>query len=290
MRESAPTHQTDMRHLATEQVLAAVSALPSLPAVVSELMADLQSDGINLDVLAAKIAMDPALTARLLHLANSSFYGLPRQVDNVTDAVTLLGLRNVRSLVTAAAIMGKLPLDAGSAIGFGSYWRHGIATALCAQKIAGVLGLDPDRAYVAGLLHDIGRLVLASQFARTYRSTLEHHVCRGVPLVHAERLELGLDHAMVGSALAAHWKFPESIRLVIAEHHNSERADLDPMVGVVHLSNEMARALEHAHSDGDRLGAIPCDAWQRLGLTEFDVCTIFTQADEALALATDVLS
>lgn len=158
------------------------------------------------------------------------------------------------------------------------------------HKIAGVLGPDPDRAYVAGLLHDIGRLVLATRCARTYRMTLEHHLCRDVPLVHAERLELGLDHALVGSALATHWKFPESICLVIAEHHNTDCADLDPMVGVVHLANEMARAPERAQSDGDRLGALPCDAWKRLKLTEFDVCTIFTQTDEALALVADVLS
>lgn len=197
-----------MNHIAPDQMLAAIASIPSLPAVVTELLADLQDDGVDLHTLANKIALDSALTARLLQLANSSFYGLPRQVASV---------------------------------------------------------------------------------AEPYQATFAHPRQHGVPMVQAEQFELGLDHATVGAALATHWKFPDSIRLAIAEHHDSDRPGLDPVVMLVQLANEMSLALKHARSDQDRLRAVPCAAWQRLHLTEGDLFAAFTQADEALTLVADIL-
>ena len=281
---------TEMNPIAPDQVLATITSIPSLPALVTALMADLQDDEVNLHALAHKIASDSALTARLLQLANSSFYGLPRQVVSTADAVNMLGLRNVRSVVVAAAVMGQLPLNAQSAITFDTYWRHGVGTALCAQAIARQLGLDADNAYFAGLLHDIGRLVLASRFSESYQATVAHHRQHGMPMVQAEQFKLGLDHTTVGAALATHWKFPESIRLAIAEHHDCDRPGLDPIVMVVQLANHMSLALAHAGNVEERLRAVPCAAWQRLHLTEDGLHAAFAQAEEALALAEDILS
>jgi putative nucleotidyltransferase with HDIG domain len=275
--------------LTPAQVHAAINALPSMPAVVSELMVQLDHDDVNLADLARKIGVDPALTVRVLRLANSSFYGLKREVRTLDEAVAVLGLRSLRNLVTTAAVMDKLTVNPDSALAFEAYWRHALGTALCARGIATRKGLDPESAYVAGLLHDIGRLALATLFSGPYKQVLERQAIDDIPLVQAEHATLGLDHAMVGAALARHWNFPESIRQAIAEHHNTSQTELDTLVMVTHAADALAHALDFEGAQNAMVPPIQQSAWDRLQLREEDLRAVASQADQGFAAACGML-
>jgi len=278
-----------MTPLPPEQVLAAIDTIPSLPAVVTELLLQLDDDDVDLARVGRKIAADPALTARVLRLANSSFYGLQRQVATPDEAVAVLGLHNLRRLVATAAIMGKLPIGPDSAIAFEPYWRHAIGTALCAKGIAAQIGRNPKSAYVAGLLHDIGRLVLATRFGDRYKRALQRHRADDMQMVEAEKAELGLDHAMVGAAMARHWNFPEPIRQVIARHHDTDRPALDTMVMVVHAADSLAHALDFEGAGNALVPPIQQHARDRLELHEEQLRAVADHADQEFALACSML-
>ncbi len=278
-----------MTPLPPEEVLAAINTIPSLPAVVTELLAQLDDDHVDMACVARRIAVDPALTARVLRLANSSFYGLQKQITTPSEALAVLGLHNLRRLISTAAIMGKLPIEQDSAIAFEAYWRHAIGTALCARGIAAQKGINPESAYVAGLLHDIGRLVLAIRFPERYKGAMEHHRACGIPMVEAEDTVLGLNHAMVGAALARHWNFPEPIRQAIAEHHDVDRLPLATLVAVVHAADALAHALDFDGTENAMAAPIPQGTWDRLELHEEQVRAVADQADQEFALACRVL-
>jgi HD-like signal output (HDOD) protein len=234
-----------MSQIALDEVIRRVHDLPSLPAVVAELLTSMEQDDIDLNYLAGRIALDQALTAKTLRLANSSFYGMPSKVTSIQQAMSVLGLHSVRTLVTACGVIGAVPPAAGLALDFDQFWRHAIATAVWARALARHLRQSPDTAFTAGLLHNLGTLVLATRFPEEYAA---------VPLWRAEHAEasvaeaelavFGVDHAQAGSALAAHWKFPTAIQDAISHQHRANATGLALAVGLAHLLAESSDASE----------------------------------------------
>lgn len=248
-----------MNTLTVTEVLGAVNTLPSLSAVVLDLLVAIDQPDVDIDLVARKVALDPALTARALRLANSSFYGMPRQITTMPDAVAVLGLSSVRNLATTTALMGALAQPDPGAVDPQAFWRHAIGTALCARLLASHGATQQDQAYIAGLLHDIGRLVLATRFSGHYQAVLALRSATDCYLLDAERACLGLDHALVGAALAQHWKFPQAICLAVAQHHAGDVPDLQPLTQLVHLADALAHALGFS-GDDDELVPLVADA------------------------------
>ncbi|MEO8808319.1 MAG: HDOD domain-containing protein, partial [Burkholderiaceae bacterium] len=138
--------------------------LPSLPQAVLDVMRLLATEGVRTSEITARIERDQALTARTLRIANSAFYGVPGRVATIHNAIGILGLRTVGTLFTTAAVAAQFRATACPEFEFGRFWRHAIATALVARGLAQKLRMDEDVAFTAGLLHDIGRLAMATQF------------------------------------------------------------------------------------------------------------------------------
>ena len=140
--------------------IAWASDLPALPAALLDLLALVGSDDVDIDELCARISVDMALTAKLLRLANSSFYGGRGAVTSVDAAIARVGLRMVKGIVGAAAASGTIKPPACKGFDFTAFWRHGVATATAAQALAFATGADPSTAFTSGLLYRIGQLVL----------------------------------------------------------------------------------------------------------------------------------
>ncbi|MDQ5945995.1 MAG: hypothetical protein QG619_1418, partial [Pseudomonadota bacterium] len=195
--------ETSMQ-LDRDTVLKGVRNLPSLPTVVIELLQSMDNDDADTRELAGKLARDQALTAKVLRVANSSFYGLQGKVDSIGDAIVVLGLHGVRTLATAAAITDVFaPKGSGGAASVQTYnmhlfWRHSIAVGLCAKAIARKRRLNDGNAFTAGLMHDIGRLALASCFPAHIAAVAKDRAETGDCWLFAERRVLGLDHAEIG--------------------------------------------------------------------------------------------
>jgi putative nucleotidyltransferase with HDIG domain len=237
--------------------------LPALPAAVLDLLDLFARDAIENHVLAAKIALDPALSAKTLRLANSSFYGLARHVSSLGDAVAVLGLRTMRSIVTTAALASGAPRPACDGFDLQTFWRHAIAVAVATKLVALEIGADPEAAFTAGLLHDMGRLAMASAHPKLYAQVLAHGDTHGDELARREHEMFGVDHAEAGALVAEHWRFPQVIVDAIGGHHPRRLAAggaaLTHQVG---LGDQLVHALDH----GAPLAPQCHQAWQDFGL------------------------
>jgi putative nucleotidyltransferase with HDIG domain len=250
-----------------DQVSARLKQLPSLPLVVSELLSSFANDDVDVDRIATLVARDQSLAARVLRVANSSFYGLQSKVGTIHEAVVVLGFRAVRSMVLAVGMNSVFRGDQCPGFDAPAYLRHGVAVGLAARVLAPLTKHNPELAFTAGLLHDIGELVLASNFSKPYGEALAYRKQHDLPLPEAEQAVLGITHAEVGSLLADAWRFPPVLREAVADHHTPAGAPADSLANLVHVADATAHAL--GLSDfGDEM-VMPLDgvAWTRLGIS-----------------------
>lgn len=211
-----------MRDLITspevQAVVGGISALPALPAAYRSLLELLSDPGVVLDRVAGAIEDDPALSAKVLQLANSAFFGVRRQLSSVRDATSVLGLSTLSRLVLATEVFSGLGAEP-DALDLQDFQKHALLTARLAGRIAG----DVRRAEVAstaGLLHDVGLLVMAAHLPRAYRE-----LCRekGVGDPAVERMVVGTTHARIGAALLGAWGLPNEVLEAVAFHHDPAR-------------------------------------------------------------------
>lgn len=279
-----------MNTLVLEEVLKKIYTLPSLQTVVLELLVSIDKEDVNIGALAIKIEQDQALTAKTLRLANSSFYGMERQITTIDEAIATLGFRTVRSVVTAAALTGFFASSTQTAFDIIPFWRHAIATAVCARELAPYLKLNPDHAYTTGLLHDIGRLVLATQFQSHYEATMVYRAQHDCSLLDAERTVLGLDHAVVGQALTRHWKFPETMHQALAAHHLPLGSAPKPMQIIVVAADAIAYALDLSQDPQDTVPSLPVGLWRHLGVQDADLMQVFARVENDFTRASLILN
>jgi putative nucleotidyltransferase with HDIG domain len=233
-----------MNTLDINQVVKSIRDLPALPSIVMDLISSFEREDVDVTTLAEKMSRDQAMAAKTLRLANSSFYGLPAKVKTVKQAIVVLGFDSARALAVASSVIDSLDAGGSRHIDVAGFWRHSIAAALCAKSLARHAHIDQDHAFIAGLLHDIGRLVLASRFPDQYAGVIEDSAGRDSTLAEAEVRLLGVDHQRVGQMLAENWKFPPLIQRAIGTHHAPASADLGDVPGVVHVANAMVHALD----------------------------------------------
>lgn len=270
-------------------VAARVRDLPALPQVLVDLMVALQREEIALDDIAMRIGHDQALTAKALRLANCSFYGVPGRVHSIRDAVNVLGIRSLGSALVAAAVSGSFALRDCPGFDLKAYWRHSMACGLCAQAVAEAIDLDPAVAFVAGLLHDIGRLALAAQLPASLGPVFEHRSRFDLPLDQAEQQVLGMDHAEIGAQVARHWHFGAPVVDAIAFHHQPPEATRATMSDVIHVANNIVHALDVSDAPDELVPPLSMRAWERLALTPAQCHAIFGKTEGALDELCDAL-
>ncbi|SEN99374.1 HDIG domain-containing protein [Duganella sp. CF517] len=275
--------------IAADDIIKCVRDLPSLPAVVAELLATMEREDIDTHVLAAKIALDQALTAKTLRLANSSFYGLQSKVTTIQQAISVLGFHSIRTLVTACSVTASFTPDKDIEFDFQAFWRHAIGSAVCARALAPRLGVNPDTAFTAGLLHDLGTLVLCTRFPADYRRVAAYRREHDCVTSAAQLAVFGIDHAAVGAALTSHWKFPQQIQAAVAGHHLADQAVAQATGGaraaptltmVVYMANILAHALDMSGQEDDQVPPLPLEVWQALALDDGAWDSTFAEAEQ----------
>ncbi len=230
-----------------KQVLTRIGALPSLPARYAELAAALDAEEASVQQVADIVEKEPGLVAKLLQLVNSSFFGRPQRITSAAMAVSLLGLDLVRAIVLASSTFDRFKgLNVkGSTID--ALWSHAAATAAMAKTIAKAAGLDAkmaDTAFTCGLLHDIGKLLIAAHLNDAFKAITAHMRRQGGSMAAAEMAVIGTTHAAVGAYLLGLWGLPEALVKAVAGHHSPTAqgmAGLD-MAAITHIANGFANA------------------------------------------------
>lgn len=278
-------------HLDPETVAQSIVKLPSLPAIVLDLLQSMENDGVSTESLAAKISGDQALVARLLRIANSSFYGLQRKVLSIPDAIFVLGMSNVRTIALGATLSDSLSRQLkGSSFNFNSFWRHSVGTALCAQALAGKFKCSRETAFAAGLMHDIGHLVLATAFPQHLEKVRKQQLGMDCQAYEAEWSVLGTDHARIGQLLTTRWNFPDSLSEAVGAHHNPELLSGNRLACTIHLADAIAHCLDLTGDEREYVPRIFPHCWSAAGLSWADTQEIFAQVEKGLDTLCNLLS
>ncbi|NIC40552.1 HDOD domain-containing protein [Aquabacterium sp. A08] len=247
------------------ELLRQPQALPVVPEVAAKLIATFHQDDVDLQAVNRDVERDPALAARLLRQANSSFFRLARPVHSVRDAVAVLGLNKVRALVIGASMQDSFRAVVG--VDLDDFWHYSFAAATVARLICAPRRLDENVAFTAGLLHGVGELVMHMGMVETMQP-----IDRDTPLLAlhragAEYRALGYSYAEAGAALARHWHLPPLLVTAIEQHGAPLAHDpLEPLAAVVHMAAWRARVLVNGNRADDLIHTYPDAVGEILGL------------------------
>lgn len=258
-------------------IVEGLGQVPTLPAIAARALEILNQPNASADQAAKLIGQDLALSAKVLRLANSAFYGIPRTIASVDQAIVILGFQTVRSLVMSASVMKILGKGGRGTLDRRGVWRHSVACALAARLLARKLGrrmgLDSEALFMAGLLHKIGVMILDSAVQAEYEQVLQEAAKEGArSLPEIERSVLGTDHGALGGMLCERWGLPEELRTPIACHIQPREAkDHVEQASIIHLASHLAEVGGFAAFVG--IGQWPVDTGvlEVLGLTPLDI-------------------
>jgi putative nucleotidyltransferase with HDIG domain len=220
-------------------IAAQVEKFPGMPGAAVKLLALVEDPGVSVPQIESILRQDPGLTANLLRLANSAYFGIPSKVGSVRQAVILLGLKRVVQMVIAVCTSALMDQTVpGYDLPAGELWRHSLAVSVAAEGLVRELKLDAaEEIFTAALLHDVGKIVLG-QFVQENYAKIALALEQGLAFETAESIVLGTNHAEIGAQVLSKWSLPAGIVHAVRWHHEPEKAEQpDPMLDVVHVAN-----------------------------------------------------
>ncbi len=265
--------------------------LISLPEVYIRLRKVIDAPDSSMADVAEVIAIDPSITARLLKLVNSSFFGLVVKVDTITHAINLLGIQEVEDLVLATSVIDSFSGFTNDYFNIYDFWFNGIYCAVTARLLAYYCkGMETERPFVAGLLHNIGHLVCYQIIPEESRSAIEIAAQKNISLFRAERELLGFDYGQVGAELMREWTLPKSLQEITEFHIEPEKAsEFQLETAIIHIASTITQnVLAQIPISPDTLEVNPV-CWQITGLSVEDMPDIKIEADEQAAMVMNML-
>lgn len=264
-----------------------VRDLPTLPEIYQRLVAVLDDPRSSVWDAERIIRQDPPVTAKVLRLVNSYLYGLRTPVTSIAQAVRTIGYDELRRLVLTTSIISLFPQERGSPLSYRAYWEHCLGTAVVARQLALALGEEhPEEFFVAGLLHDIGKLVHAQCFPEQFCAALTMAARERLTIAAAEEKVLGISHAQTGGLLVHYWGLSPIIRRAVAYHHAPLTGDLAALSlhqHVVHCADIISHALGLGASGSYRLPPFVPSSWELLRLSTSHLPGILTATKKEFA-------
>lgn len=262
-----------------------VGGLITLPDVYLRINRLIDDPDSSIADIAAAVSQDPSFTVRLLRVANSALYTFPSSVDTVTRAVTIIGTSQLRSLALSLSVAKSFAGLPNELVSMENFWRHSLLCALVARHLAKEMRrCDPDALFTAGLLHDIGELVIFNRLPEQSVEVLQRVLDSQdeLPVYEAEREVLGFDHSDVGGELARQWNLPVLLQECIAYHHDIAAAQKYPReTALIHIANIIALMAEVDTLDPADVPPIVPHAWEVTGLEEEEVVEPAMRAAQA---------
>ena len=261
-------------------ILARIEELPSFAESVRKIIDLFNKGEVDVKNLEQILAQDAGISTQVLRIANSSFFGFGGQINSIKDACMILGLPNVYNLVTAAAILDRFPGEENSIINYNNYWLHSMAVAIATKVIMDKANKRSDSAFLSGLIHDIGKLILDMYFKDEYLKIIQYQKNHQCPMVDAEKSVMNIDHAELGAMLLESWKFPKEIVSITKNHH---KLNLEHNLDVscsLHLANILVKGLSIGDSDGNHITNISPKVLSHLELNWDDLLSLLPDIEK----------
>jgi HD-like signal output (HDOD) protein len=278
---------------AARQKISSVKAIPAMPMILMPLLELLQkpTDQVPIDEVVRLVSYDKTIAAQCLRIAGSPLFGLSRAPETIRSAVISMGITRLKDVVLTFSLGQILPAEK-FIIDPGVFWRHSLGCALVCRKFCELTGaLSPEKAYLAGLLHDLGIIVNCMVFPQESARAIERGQTDQIPLHEAERAVMGFSHCETGRVLGEAWRLPDDMREVIACHHDLDMSkQCAPLVAVVHLSDLLCRMrdLGYGYYESRRVDFMDNPAWAILAeadgkIGKIDLERFTFEMDEAAA-------
>jgi putative nucleotidyltransferase with HDIG domain len=257
-----------MRDTKLNVILAIIDSFPSMPGAGARMLALLQEQDTKVSEIEEILRYDPGLTANVLKLANSAYFGVPSKIGSLKQAVTLLGMKRLTQLVVASCVSALMDKSvAGYDLPAGDLWRHSVAVSIaCETMVKDQKRNNHIDVFTPALLHDIGKLVLGS-FVSEELEAIQQIAGKGIPFVVAENMVLGTDHAEIGARILKRWNLPAEVINAVRWHHDPNSADAcDFQMDVVYLANLLCQTSETTVAAEGRALELSATVIDRLGI------------------------
>lgn len=256
-------------------------SLPTLPGIITKLSSLAEDGKVSVDEMARVVTSDQVLSAKVLKLVNSPFYGFSGRISTVSKALILLGVNVVKSLAISSSIFEIMEKNT---VGL---WEHSLGAAVAANIIARKLNL-PEREEIstAALLHDIGKVIIKIKLEQDYDHLMNVIIEKELPMIDCERELFNVDHAEIGEWLVKSWLLPEKLIEPIAYHHHVEKStNQRAKTAVVHVADVLVKASGFGFSGDEFVSRIQPEAWEKLGLNELILKDIVSELENNLVEA-----
>lgn len=274
------------------RIMRQVKSFPGMPTTAAKLLPLLREPDSSMARIEDLIKYDPGLTANLLKLTNSAYFGLPSRISSVRQAILLLGRKRLLQLVTTMCMSGLMKKAVpGYDLPQGGLWRHSIAAAVAAERLVQSLSLtQADEVFTAALLHDIGKMVLG-EYVREDLQSIEQMVAKGISFEVAEYMVLGTNHAEVGARILQGWSMPLELVHAVAWHHDPDQCeDRCLLSDVVHVANVAVRGIDCGKRRSDPCADASSKAVDRLGLGPADMAALAEQTLQDMGKLAEILN
>ncbi len=232
--------------LTLEEITKDIVDVPALPQVTNDIMRLTEDPDSTVQDIERIVMKDQSLTARILRLANSAYYGYPRRISTISEASVLLGFQAIRSITLTASVNGLLVKEVkGYGLEENELWKQSLSTAIVSRHIAKkVKYAKVDKVYVAGLLRDIGKVIMSYYLTEHFNKIMELIKKEGVDFLEAEEKILGFNHGQVGAKVAKKWNLPDELIEAIAYHHTPEKATIDfKLTSIIHVADAIVMTM-----------------------------------------------
>jgi putative nucleotidyltransferase with HDIG domain len=275
-----------------------IVTLPSAPTVLLRITKIIEDPAAPFDNIAEAISADPSISMKVLRLANSAYYGVRQRVGSLSHAISLLGLKVIKNLVLTATVFRALSSSGPEKRPLFSreqFWLHCLGTGLIARILArsasGEPAVDPEEAFAAGLLHDVGKIILEQHAHKKFEQALEKSAASGTPLYACEQEIIGVNHAVIGGKLAEKWNLPKGLVRAISYHHSVENEGLMPRAAaIVNLADYICYAKEIGQGGPSDSVTFAVEAWNSSGFNKGDIITFMGKLKDGEKQAAELLN
>jgi HD-like signal output (HDOD) protein len=255
-----------------------ISTVPTVPSVLKQLSTIIENPKISLNEISHFVSKDPALTTKILQMVNSALYGFPGRISSVNHAVMLLGLNVVKGLLLSVSVFEIMHK---AMIGLR---EHSIGVAIASKVIAQKKGLkEPEEVFVAGLLHDVGKVILILMYPDEYDKAVKESETSAIAIFETERNHFSETHAAVAGWLSEKWHFPKKLCDCLANHHRPQVSTLAPLeTSIVHMADILVKARGIGFSGDNLVPELNPQAHEILNLTEADLREVLKEMEDSV--------